>query len=415
MDNIIINIDSRFRNKQIYNNAGKFTYQLSEKIKNCKYVRLSSFEFPNLYFTFTEKKNNISFKLICNSKEYIVTITEGYYASDTLLLEIQEQFDKANIYMETEFKILFNYNNGFCTIENSTSYFRVEFSNYPSRYPSLGYQLGFRKDNYISSTAVVSGDAIYSIITESQLDTIGEQYLFLKINDYGIIFHDYEDIITKDSSGEIISREKYVGDKNVFAKIILNTNKAEQVFDNGSNFLTKSYIFRQPIDLDRFNISLSDPRGNIIDMVHMDFSLTLEIGIIYDSSLQNELTDTMLNKIMTTGLPNLPILDNISKKNKNINIVNDDANQGNNLKKDIFSIFENNNKIVLYDNDEDNEEDNKEDKKERYKEDKKERYKEDNNVVKKERYKEENVVKKERYKEDYVVKKERKKKFNFNY
>ena len=150
-------------------------------------------------------------------------------------------------------------------------------------------------------------------------------------------------------------------------------------------------------------------------MVHMDFSLTLEIGIIYDSSLQNELTDTMLNKIMTTGLPNLPILDNISKKNKNINIVNDDANQGNNLKKDIFSIFENNNKIVLYDNDEDNEEDNKEDKKERYKEDKKERYKEDNNVVKKERYKEENVVKKERYKEDYVVKKERKKKFNFNY
>ena len=60
MDNIIINIDSRFRNKQIYNNSGKFIYQLSEKIKNCKYIRLSSFEFPNLYFTFTEKKNNIS-------------------------------------------------------------------------------------------------------------------------------------------------------------------------------------------------------------------------------------------------------------------------------------------------------------------------------------------------------------------
>jgi len=59
MDNIIINIDSRFRNKQIYSNAGKFTYHLGDKIKNCKYIRLSSFEFPNLYFTFTEKKNNI--------------------------------------------------------------------------------------------------------------------------------------------------------------------------------------------------------------------------------------------------------------------------------------------------------------------------------------------------------------------
>jgi len=399
MDNIIINIDSRFRNKQIYNNAGKFTYQLSEKIKNCKYVRLSSFEFPNLYFTFTEKKNNISFKLICNSKEYVVTITEGYYASDTLLLEIQEQFDKANIYMQTEFKILFNYNNGFCTIENGTAYFRVEFSNYPSRYPSLGYQLGFRKDNYLSSTAVVSGEAIYSIITESQLDTIGEQYLFLKLNDYGIIFHDYEDIITKDSSGEIILREKYVGDKNVFAKIILNTNKAEQVFDNGSNFLTKSYIFRQPIDLDRFNISLSDPRGNIIDMVHMDFSLTLEIGIIYDSSLQNELTDTILNKFMTTGLPNLPILDNISKKNKNINIVNDNTNKKNNLKTDVYSIFENDNNIILNDNNIMLYDTNS-----------------NNNIVKKEKNKQDNnIMLYDNNSNNNIVKKERKKKFNFNY
>jgi len=359
MDNIIINLDSRFRNKQIYNNAGKFTYQISEKIKNCKYIRLSSFEFPNLYFTFTEKKNNISFKLICNGQTFTVNITEGYYASDSLLLEIQEQFDKANLFMETEFKIIFNYNNGFCTIEND-KYFKVEFSNFPSIYPSLGYQLGFRKDNYTSSPIVEGGSAVFIISSESQLDTIGDQYLFLKINDYGVIFHDYEDIITKDSSGTIIGREKYVGDKNVFAKIILNTNKAEQVFDNGSNFLTKSYIFRQPIDLDRFNISLTDPRGNIVDMVHMDFSLTLEIGVVYDSTLQYEMSDTLANKFMISGLPNLPILDNVSKTNKNINIINDDINQGNNNKKidlnekefqDLYSIFKNNNDIILPDDD----------------------------------------------------------------
>jgi hypothetical protein len=366
MDNIIINIDSRFRNKQIYNNAGKFTYQLSEKIKNCKYIRLSSFEFPNLYFTFTEKKDNISFKLKSNGKEYTVTITEGYYASDTLLLEIQEQFDKANTYMGTDFKITFNYNNGFCTIENDKA-FQVEFSNYPSRYPSLGYQLGFRKDNYTSKAAVISGSAVFSIITESQLDTVGDQYIFLKLNDYGVIFHDYEDIITRDSSGEIIAREKYVGDKNVFAKIIMNTNKAEQVFDNGSNFLTKSYIFRQPIDLDRFNISLTDPRGNIVDMIHMDFSMTLEIGVVYDSSLQYEITDTLANKFMMTGLPSLPVLDNVSKKNRTINIINDSTNQGNNLDdykinlnqkefQDLYSIFENGDNSVLPNGDSDNKE-----------------------------------------------------------
>ena len=93
-------------------------------------------------------------------------------------------------------------------------------------------------------------------------------------------------------------------------------------------------------------------------MVHMDFSLTLEIGIIYDSTLQYEISDTLANKFMVSGLPNLPILDNISKTNKNMNIVNDDTNQGNNLNnlkidlnqkefQDLYSIFENNNDIIL--------------------------------------------------------------------
>lgn len=79
--------------------------------------------------------------------------------------------------MDTEFRIIFNYNNGFCIIENDKN-FRVEFSNYPSRYPSLGYQLGFRKDEYTSSSIVNAGSAVFSITTESQLDTIGDQYLF---------------------------------------------------------------------------------------------------------------------------------------------------------------------------------------------------------------------------------------------
>ena len=364
MDNIIINIDSRFRNKQIYNNAGKFTYQLSEKIKNCKYIRLSSFEFPNLYFTFTEKKNNISFKLNSNDKEYTVIIKDGYYASDTLLLEIQDQFDKANLYMETEFKISFNYNNGFCSIENDKQ-FSVEFSNQPSRYHSLGHQLGFRQDTCIGIPRVEGGSAVFSITTESQLDTIGDQYIFLKLNDYGVIYHDYEDIVTKDSSGEIITREKYVGDKNIFAKVIINKNKAEQVFDDGSNFLTKSYIFRQPIDMDRFNIALSDPYGNIIDMVHMDYSLTLEVGIVYDSSLQYELTDSLSNNFLMSGLPSLPVINNIEKKNITINIVNDNTNQENNLNNykknlnekefnDLYYIFENGDNITLPNDDSDN-------------------------------------------------------------
>jgi len=330
MDNIIINIDSRFRNKQLYTNSGKFVHSLSEPIKNCKYIRLSSIEFPNLYFTFTEKKQNISFKITKGVQTYDLKIEEGYYSGDTLIDEIQKQLDDANTTLSANFEIVFNYNNSFITIKDDTD-FSIDFSNGTSRYPSLGYQLGFRQDTYDAESTVISGSPKYAITSESQLDAIGDNYLFLKINDYGVIYHDFEDVLIKDNLGNIIERQKYIGNKNVFAKVIINSNKGEQVFDYGSNFLTKSFVFRQPIDLAKFAIELTDPKGNTVEMVHMDYSFTLEIGVIYDLSLTYESTDIMANKFLLNGLPNLPTMDKIKKNTHSLNITNEMANQSQNL------------------------------------------------------------------------------------
>ena len=66
MENVLVNIDSRFRDRLKYPNAAKFTYRMSEKIKNCKYIRMSSIEFPNLYHTFSSKKLNTYFYITCN-------------------------------------------------------------------------------------------------------------------------------------------------------------------------------------------------------------------------------------------------------------------------------------------------------------------------------------------------------------
>lgn len=78
-------------------------------------------------------------------------------------------------------------------------------------------------------------------------------------------------------------------------------------------------------------------------MVHMDFSLTLEIGIIYDSALKYDLTDTLTNNLpILSDLPNLP--------NKNINFINDDTLDKKEFE-DLYSIFENNNDIILHDDD----------------------------------------------------------------
>ena len=332
MENIIINIDSRFRDKHAFSNASNFTYTLSEKIKNCKYIRLSSIEIPNLYFTFSTKKNNNSFKIsILDASNNLIintiTINDGFYDSGTLLSTIQTLLD--NIFNIGVINILFHPTSGFVSFYSNVN-FSLDFSNGLSTYDSLGYQLGFRNKvyNYINGTH--SGQ-ILTYTSESQLDVTGDHYIFFKINDYGVIYNDFE-YITYDLSNNIV-KSKYAGDKNIFAKIIMTAAKTDQLFDNCASFLTKSFIFRQPVDIDKFNIKLIDPKGNIIDMLQMDFSFTLEVGVVFDSGLGYELTNVLTDNFMVSGLPSLPNIEKVDKRDYNLNIINDNANTNNDLDK----------------------------------------------------------------------------------
>jgi hypothetical protein len=417
MENIIVNIDSRFRDMKKYPNGSKFIYSLSENLKNCKYIRLSSIELPNLYFTFAESKKNISFIITCNLLNHTISIEDGMYTPDLLLNSIQQKFDILNQIHSFNFKINFNIINGFINIENNRS-FKINFSNYPSDYESLGFHLGFRK--YIYESIYNDDDKKYYVKSEGQLDTIGDAYLFLKINDYGIIYHDFKDIISKQINEdkakdlEVIKKslekdledirleketyslnytyyktyndikqslenseidnfstninditlhrinqtrideayrilfidiiestikdldfkekkildelniynytfeqKKIQGKKDLLAKIILNGNKTEQVFDNGSNYLTKSFIFKQPVDIKKFDIELLDPKGNIVNMNFMDYSFSLEIGIIYDSQLKNDLTyNNITNTLQLTNMLDVPVITELKNTTK---------------------------------------------------------------------------------------------------
>jgi len=330
MENIIINIDSRFRDKNRFPKCGSFLTTLSEKIKNCMYIRLSSIEFPNLYFTFTELKKNTSFNIILDTKNIVnISISDGFYDSTSLLDTLQKKFNKINSDEIQNFEISLELTTGFVTITNNKS-FNIDFSNLPSRYDSLGYQLGYRKTTYASNAGNNSDpDTNFYIKSESQLNTIGDNYIFLKINDYGVLYHDFEEIKKEDSSGNIINLGKYQGDKNMLAKIILYQNKSNQIFDNGSNFLTKKYNFRQPVDITNLNIELYDPLGNVLDLLYFDYSITLEIGVINDSKIYNNLliTNEPLNKAslnLNSGNPIDGTSISLNNKNYNYDTITDD-------------------------------------------------------------------------------------------
>jgi hypothetical protein len=282
MENILINIDSRFRNKNIYPNSGNFSFKLSEKIKDVMYIRMSSVELPNLYFVFSKAKNNTTFVITVDTVDFEINIQDGFYNSTQLLRNIQDKLTSVPGHMN----IKLNLANGYVTLE-STVTFSVNFTN-TGKYPSLGYQLGFRNNIY---TSVVENETKQYIKSESQLDRIGDNYVFIRVNDYGKIYN-----FTNLNNVNINENMN-----NYLAKVIMNVNKTEHNFDN-NNFLTKKYIFRQPTNITKFDIELLDPLGNIIDMVQMDFSFTLEIGVIYDKCVYEKYLKTIDYQMMFNGL-----------------------------------------------------------------------------------------------------------------
>lgn len=285
MENILINIDSRFRNKTLYPNAGKFTFKLSEKIKNIAYVRISSVEIPNLYFTFTDAKDNTSFVLTFGGVQHTIHIENGFYNSTQLLENIQAQLTE----IDSDLLIELNLASGIVTFICNVD-FQLNFTN-KTKYPSLGYHLGFRENTYDATPKNVGGSTKFYIVSESQMDVIGDNYVFLKVNDYGKIYN----FIDSDNIKINEQMDTYLG------KIIFTVNKAEKNFDN-NNFITKRCIFKQPKDINKFDIELIDPLGNMVDTVGMDFSLTLELGVIYDSSVYNKYLNTIDYQMMMNGL-----------------------------------------------------------------------------------------------------------------
>jgi hypothetical protein len=202
---------------------------------------------------------------------------------------------------------------GFVTI-NADEPFGMDFSNGDSYLKPLGYFLGFRKNIYSSQVKTISGTDVHYIVTESQLDTTGDHYLFLRINDYGVIHHDFDSIT---NSYQLSDSMKMPGRKQLLAKIVINEQKTEHVFDNGANFLTKSYVFKQPVDISRLEIELIEPSGFTIDLLYMDFSFTLEIGVITNSNLKDQLTNDVFNTHSITGPMFNPSIENVFNTNPN--------------------------------------------------------------------------------------------------
>jgi hypothetical protein len=202
----------------------------------------------------------------------------------------------------------------------NVSPFTLRFNNTGSNTP-LGYYLGFRgKDGSYDManqyTYDDNGTTLYYWTGETFLDTTKEEYIFVRINDYGNLYND-------------------VRNTNILAKIVLF--ESQFVFDNGSNFLTKEYKFKQLKNINKLEIELLLPTGETVNMNYIDFSLTLEMGQLESAT-------------STTNTSGSGIGPNNTTNNQTSNNSNNNLNNPNNFNDLFVNLNNTNNYGQLFNN-----------------------------------------------------------------
>jgi hypothetical protein len=77
--------------------------------------------------------------------------------------------------------------------------------------------------------------------------------------------------------------DKSILNEDVIAKIPMVNGKLSLIVNDNNSVLSKVRFYNGPVNLSKLQIKILDRFGSIIDLNNMDFSLTLELQILYES------------------------------------------------------------------------------------------------------------------------------------
>jgi hypothetical protein len=276
-----LNLNSCFRNNYYQSNPCDFQYIIPSEIKNVLSMRLVSIEIPNSWYLFSSIKKNNNFIIEINLEgektDYNIIIPDGNYDSDTLQYYLNTTYFYESG-LDTPLKnIRFNINNynlktSFEVIESETETltnfnFSLKFIDNINQNAmnTLGWTLGFRLGSYLNIHEKICSEGLF--------DAGGDRYIFLCINDYQY----------NSNASNTVCFDKSVLNEDVIAKIPMINGKFSLIVNDNNNSLAKIRRYNGPINLSRLQIKIIDKFGTVIDLNNMDYSLTLELELLYES------------------------------------------------------------------------------------------------------------------------------------
>lgn len=272
-----INLNSCFRHNYYQSDPADFIYMFPSEIKNVLSMRLVSIELPNSWYLISEKYKNNYFYLTIEEEDkthqFEIVVPEGNYDSESLSYFLNNTYfylsDKDTLLKFIEFSIdPFNNKTCFKLLDTSNKLsFSLQFIDNLQQniMYSLGWLLGFRLANY----NLIEDN----LISEGLFDAGGDRYVYVCIDDFQY----------NNNSLNSVFFDKGLLNEEVIAKIPMTNGKLSLIVKEDSNPLSKIRKYTGPINIAKINIKLLDKFGNLINLNNMDYSLTLELELLYES------------------------------------------------------------------------------------------------------------------------------------
>lgn len=273
-----LNLNSCFRNNYFQSNPCDFLYLLPVEIKNVLSMRLASIEIPNAWYLFSniQKNNACKIDIVKNGikTSYEIIIADGNYDNESLQSFLNSTY-LCDSETETDLQFLkFTIESTNCKScfkktheapDNMTfSLLFLEDIN-KNIMTTFGWILGYRLPNYLNIQE--------KIVSEGLFDGGGDRYIYVAINDYQY----------NSNSSNLVTFDKNILNEDIIAKIPMINGKLCLIIDESNNALTKTRKYNGPVNIARLSIKILDKFGNVIDLNCMDYSLTIEMEILYES------------------------------------------------------------------------------------------------------------------------------------
>ena len=276
-----IHINSCFRENYYKTNPCDYKYSIPP-LSNIVYMKVASIELPNTWFLFSHKKKNNTFiiETTVNNKcaVHTIIIPDGNYSNEELAdylnskyfydssLDTPMKYLKFSIHKHTN-KSMFEIME--CAPDHFVYSLHFTEEEHDNILDTCGWILGFRLARYLKINDVIFSEGLF--------DREGDYYVYLAVNDYQYNYNE----------SNIVCFDKMTINDSILGKFpIKNGKRSLIVSENDKNPRIKIRRYNGPVNISKLEIKLLDKYGDVIDFNHMDWSVTLELGILYENRLK---------------------------------------------------------------------------------------------------------------------------------